>query len=143
EDIEESALDLELSGMDGILIPGGFGARGIEGKVEAAGIARRNKIPYFGICLGMQVAVIEFARHECLMDEAHSTEMEQETKYPVIDLMAEQKSIQAMGGTMRLGAYECTIKPGTLAHRIYGTDKVSERHRHRYEVNNKYIDQLS
>ncbi len=143
EDVEDSTLDMELNGMDGILIPGGFGARGIEGKVEAARIARRNKIPYFGICLGMQVAVIEFARHECGLEDAHSTEMEPDTEHPVIDLMAEQKSIQAMGGTMRLGAYECTIKPGTLAHRIYGTDKVTERHRHRYEVNNRFVDNLT
>ncbi len=143
EDLESSALDLELSGMDGILIPGGFGARGIEGKIEAAGIARRNKIPYFGICLGMQVAVIEFARHECGMEDAHSTEMEQDTPFPVIDLMAEQKSIQAIGGTMRLGSYECAIRPGTLAEQIYGSQKVTERHRHRYEVNNKYIDALA
>lgn len=143
EDIEADALDLELRNMDGILIPGGFGARGIEGKIEAAHIARRNKIPYFGICLGMQVAVIEFARHECHLNEAHSTEMEQDSPHPVIDLMAEQKSVQALGGTMRLGAYECTIKPGTLAHRIYGTEKITERHRHRYEVNNRYVDKLT
>ncbi len=143
EDLETSALDMELQNMDGILIPGGFGARGIEGKIEAAGIARRNRIPYFGICLGMQVAVIEFARHECGLHNAHSTEMEQDTAYPVIDLMAEQKSIQAMGGTMRLGAYECTIKPGTLGHRAYGTEKVTERHRHRYEVNNRFVDKLT
>jgi CTP synthase len=140
EDIEAEALDLELRNLDGILIPGGFGARGIEGKIAAAGIARRNSIPYFGICLGMQVAVIEFARNVCGLEDAHSTEMEPETPYPVIDLMAEQKSIQAMGGTMRLGAYECTVKPGTLAHSIYGKDKISERHRHRYEVNNRYLE---
>lgn len=143
EDIEAEALDLELRHMDGILIPGGFGARGIEGKIAAAGIARRNGIPYFGICLGMQVAVIEFARYVCDMEDAHSTEMEQDTPFPVIDLMAEQKSIQAMGGTMRLGAYDCTITPGTLAHRIYGSEKVSERHRHRYEVNNRYVERLT
>ena len=143
EDIEADALDLELRNMDGILIPGGFGARGIEGKIAAAGIARRNRIPYFGICLGMQVAVIEFARNVCGLHDAHSTEMEPETAYPVIDLMAEQKSIQAMGGTMRLGAYECTVKPGTLGHRIYGQEKVTERHRHRYEVNNRFVDSLT
>ena len=143
EDLEADALDIELSNVDGILIPGGFGSRGIEGKIEAARIARKNRIPFFGICLGMQVAVIEFARHICGLEQAHSTEMEPDTPHPVIDLMAEQKSIQAVGGTMRLGAYECTIRPGTLAEKIYGTEKVTERHRHRYEVNNRYIDTLT
>lgn len=143
EEIEQDALDLELRNMDGILIPGGFGARGIEGKIAAAGIARRNQIPYFGVCLGMQVAVVEFARNVCNMKGAHSTEMMPETPYPVIDLMAEQKSIQAMGGTMRLGAYECTLKPDTLAHKAYGTEKISERHRHRYEVNNRFLPTLT
>lgn len=143
EEIEQDALDLELRNMDGILIPGGFGARGIEGKIAAAGIARRNQIPYFGVCLGMQVAVVEFARNVCNMKGAHSTEMMPETPFPVIDLMAEQKSIQAMGGTMRLGAYECTLKPGTLAHKAYGTEKISERHRHRYEVNNRFLPALT
>lgn len=143
EEIEQDALDLELRNMDGILIPGGFGARGIEGKISAAGIARRNQIPYFGVCLGMQVAVVEFARNVCNMKGAHSTEMMPETPYPVIDLMAEQKSIQAMGGTMRLGAYECTLKPDTLAHKAYGTEKISERHRHRYEVNNRFLPTLT
>lgn len=143
EDVEGTSLHNELMAMDGILIPGGFGARGIEGKIEAAGMARQNRIPYLGICLGMQVAVIEFARYVCGLDEAHSSEMEPDTPYPVIDLMAEQKSIQAIGGTMRLGAYECTVTPGSLGHKIYGSEKVTERHRHRYEVNNRYIDTLT
>lgn len=143
EDVEGTSLHNELMAMDGILIPGGFGSRGIEGKIEAAGMARQNRIPYLGICLGMQVAVIEFARYVCGLDEAHSSEMEPDTPYPVIDLMAEQKSIQAIGGTMRLGAYECTVTPGSLGHKIYGSEKVTERHRHRYEVNNRYIDTLT
>lgn len=143
EDLEEGVLDKQLEGMDGILIPGGFGSRGIEGKIAAAGIARRNRIPYFGICLGMQVAVIEFARNVCGLKEAQSTEFEPETKDPVIDIMAEQKSIQAMGGTMRLGSYVCKLSPGTLAHSLYGEDSVTERHRHRYEVNNKFIPILN
>lgn len=144
EDVEESALGEQLRQMDGVLIPGGFGSRGIEGKIQAAGIARRLGIPYFGICLGMQVAVIEFARNACGMTGAHSTEMEPETPYPVIDLMTEQKSIQSMGGTMRLGAYDCTLKPDTLASEAYGDAKlISERHRHRYEVNNRYLSSLT
>ncbi|MGI8907650.1 MAG: CTP synthase [Candidatus Sumerlaeaceae bacterium] len=143
EDLEESALDEELSAMDGILIPGGFGSRGIEGKILAAGIARRSGIPYFGICLGMQVAVIEFSRNVCGMADAHSTEMVPETPNPVIDLMIEQKSIQSMGGTMRLGAYDCTLKPGTIAASAYGQPIVKERHRHRYEVNNRYLSSLT
>jgi CTP synthase len=144
EDAEDSTLADTLNSMDGILIPGGFGARGIEGKIQTAKIARQNGIPYFGICLGMQVAVIEFARNVGGFAGAHSTEMEPETPYPVIDLMTEQKSIQEMGGTMRLGAYECTLKPGTLAASAYGNaSKISERHRHRYEMNNKYIGSLA
>jgi len=144
DELEESVLDAQLQSMDGVLIPGGFGSRGIEGKITAAGIARRSGIPYFGICLGMQVAVIEFARNACGLAGAHSTEMEPETPYPVIDLMIEQKSIQSMGGTMRLGAYDCLIKADTLAEEAYGGAKViSERHRHRYEVNNKYLNNLT
>jgi CTP synthase len=143
EDLEESALDEKLRAMDGILIPGGFGSRGIEGKILAAGIARRSKIPYFGICLGMQVAVIEFARNVCGLAEAHSTEMVPETPNPVIDLMLEQKSIKEMGGTMRLGAYNCTLRQNTVAARAYEKSVVSERHRHRYEVNNRYLNALT
>jgi CTP synthase len=143
EEIEGQKLQAELERMDGILIPGGFGARGIEGKIQAAGFARRGGVPYFGICLGMQVAVIEFARNVCGYTGAHSSEMDQHTEYPVIDIMAEQKSIQTMGGTMRLGAYDCSIRSGTLASEAYGKSSISERHRHRYEVNNKYLNKMT
>jgi CTP synthase len=144
DEADDATLKDKLHAMDGVLIPGGFGARGIEGKIQAAGIAREGDIPYFGICLGMQVAVIEFARNVCGMDDAHSTEMAPETTFPVIDLMTEQKSVQALGGTMRLGAYDCTLKPGTLAFDAYnGVKLISERHRHRYEVNNRYLSTMT
>ncbi|MGC8741726.1 MAG: CTP synthase [Candidatus Sumerlaeaceae bacterium] len=139
EDFTTEDLERMLLAMDGVLIPGGFGQRGVEGKIAAAGIARRRGVPYFGICLGMQVAVVEFARNVCGLTGAHSTEMEPLAAHPVIDIMAEQKSVQALGGTMRLGAYECKLTPATLAYRAYGREVVSERHRHRYEVNNKYV----
>jgi CTP synthase len=143
EDVDEETLDAQLRAMDGILIPGGFGVRGIEGKIAAASYARRTGIPYFGICLGMQVAVVEFARNVCELQGAHSTEMDPETPHPVIDIMAEQKKIKMMGGTMRLGAYDCAVKPGTRAAEAYGAPLVSERHRHRYEVNNRYLGQMT
>jgi len=128
--------------VSGILIPGGFGNRGIEGKVLAAQYAREEKIPYFGICLGMQCAIIEFSRNVCGMETAHGAEFSSETEYPVIDLMEEQKSVSDLGGTMRLGIYNCTIRPHTRTFEIYGQEKISERHRHRYEVNNAYVDVL-
>jgi CTP synthase len=143
EDFSDEDLERMLSAMDGVLIPGGFGSRGIEGKIAAAGIARRRKIPYLGICLGMQLAVVEFARNVCGLTGAHSTEVEPATPHPVIDLMEEQKSVQALGGTMRLGAYDCTLRAGTLARRAYGQERISERHRHRYEVNNRYVPVLT
>jgi len=143
EDFADEDLERMLSAMDGVLIPGGFGSRGIEGKIAAAGIARRQKIPYLGICLGMQLAVVEFARNVCGLVGAHSTEVEPGTPHPVIDLMEEQKSIQALGGTMRLGAYDCTLRAATLARRAYGHERISERHRHRYEVNNRYLPVLT
>ena len=142
EDVEDAHLDAQLQRMHGILIPGGFGSRGIEGKIAAAGIARRTGIPYFGICLGMQVAVVEFARSVCGLAGAHSTEMNPDTPHPVIDIMAEQKSVQAMGGTMRLGAYACAVRPGTRAAQAYGAANISERHRHRYEVNNRFLNRM-
>jgi CTP synthase len=142
EDVPDEELESALCNMDGVLIPGGFGSRGIEGKVSAAGVARRRRIPYFGICLGMQVAVVEFARNVCGLTGAHSTEIDPDTQHPVIDIMAEQKSIQAMGGTMRLGAYDCALKPGTFAMAAYDAPRISERHRHRYEVNNRYLNQM-
>ena len=135
EDPETDAAQ-RLAAADGILIPGGFGGRGIEGKIAAAGIARERRIPYLGICLGMQVAVAEFARHVAGMEGANSTEFDLETPYPVIDLLPEQKEVADLGGTMRLGADPIKLHDGTRAREIYGEAVVYERHRHRYEVNN-------
>ena len=126
----------------GILVPGGFGSRGIEGKIKAINYARVNDIPFLGICLGMQLAVIEFARNVCGITDANSTEFEPTTKNPIIDLMADQKSIINKGGTLRLGNYECEIQKGTLAYKDYKQTKILERHRHRYEFNNKYREVL-
>ncbi|MFH1214710.1 MAG: CTP synthase [Candidatus Neomarinimicrobiota bacterium] len=131
-----------IEALDGLLIPGGFGERGIKGKINAIQIAREKGIPFFGICLGLQCAVIEFARNVCGWRDAHSTEFNDSTPYPVIDLMEEQKRVSNKGGTMRLGAYPAEIKAGTLAHDIYKSTEISERHRHRYEVNNIYLDEL-
>jgi len=130
----------KLSGLDGLLVAPGFGVRGIDGKIVAVQYAREHDLPFFGICLGMQMAVIEFARNVLGLSEAHSTEMDATTPDPVIDMMEEQKKITIMGGTMRLGAYPCNIKEGSLAEYIYGTESVSERHRHRYEFNNDYLE---
>lgn len=129
--------------VDGILVPGGFGDRGVEGKVEAARFARENKIPYFGICLGMQMAVIEFARNVAGLASAHSSEFDKDSKYPVIDLMPEQKDIDEMGGTMRLGLYPCKIKEDSRVSQIYKEGLVYERHRHRYEFNNDFKEILT
>jgi CTP synthase len=131
----------KLTGLDGLLVAPGFGHRGVEGKIVAVKYARENNLPFFGICLGMQMAVIEFARNILGMKQAHSTEMDLNTPDPVIDLMEEQKKITAKGGTMRLGSYPCAIKPGTLANRIYNSENITERHRHRWEFNNKYLEQ--
>jgi CTP synthase len=131
-----------LKTAHGILVPGGFGARGIEGKVLAARYAREQGVPFFGICLGMQAAVIEFARHVAGMDGANSTEFDAKTPYPVIDLMPEQQTVEDLGGTMRLGSYPCMLVPGTLAHQVYGQDLIFERHRHRFEVNNHFRTRL-
>jgi len=132
----------KLSGLDGLLVAPGFGHRGIEGKITAVKFARESGLPFFGICLGMQMAVIEFARNILGIKEAHSTEMAPETNDAVIDMMEEQKKVTMKGGTMRLGAYPCEIKAGSLAEKIYGSRSVSERHRHRYEFNNKYLEQF-
>jgi CTP synthase len=140
EHIDQSNVAEVLKGLNGILVAPGFGLRGIEGKIEAIRYARENKIPFFGICLGMQCAVIEFGRNVLGLTGAHSTEMNPETKYPVIDLMEEQKKIQGMGGTMRLGAYPCKLNKDAKVYDIYQTVNISERHRHRYEFNNEYID---
>lgn len=153
EEIERNRAERYLADVDGILIPGGFGKRGIEGKVEAAGYARQKKIPFLGICLGMQCAVIEFARNVCGMDGANSTEFDMNTPYPVIYLIEEwydfrTETIQKRdissdkGGTMRLGAYPCILKEETIAFNAYGRKEISERHRHRYEFNNRYLDVL-
>lgn len=139
EFITEDTVVEKLKDLDGLLVAPGFGHRGVEGKIIAVKYARENQLPFFGICLGMQMAVIEFARNVLGWKDAHSTEMDSKTTYPVIDLMEEQKTVQAKGGTMRLGAYPCTIEEGSLAHTIYGTTEISERHRHRWEFNNKYI----
>ncbi|MDO8524991.1 MAG: CTP synthase [Candidatus Omnitrophota bacterium] len=138
ENIEKDGADRILKGISGILIPGGFGYRGIEGKIGAIRYARENSIPFLGLCLGMQCAVIEFARNVCGLKGSNSTEFKPKAKHPVISLLAEQKSVKDMGGTMRLGAYPCRIKHKTLAYRVYKAGIISERHRHRYEFNNKY-----
>lgn len=138
EDIEKHGPDKYLKGIQGILVPGGFGSRGVEGKIAAISYARRNNIPYLGLCLGMQCAVIEFGRNVCGLKGANSTEINKKTAYPVICLQEEQRKIKAMGGTMRLGAQPCRIKKGTLAYSAYKKELVFERHRHRYEFNNKY-----
>ena len=132
----------KLSGLDGLLVAPGFGHRGIEGKITAVKYAREKGLPFFGICLGMQMAVIEFARNVLGIKDAHSTEMDPNCKEAVIDMMEEQKKITMKGGTMRLGSYACDLKSGSLAHKIYSSDSVNERHRHRYEFNNKYLDQF-
>lgn len=142
EYITENNVAEKLTGLDGLLVAPGFGPRGVEGKITAVKYAREKGLPFFGICLGMQMAVIEFARNVLGLQEANSTEMDPRTTEPVIDLMEEQKQVTAKGGTMRLGAYSCNIKEGTLAYKIYGKQSVSERHRHRWEFNNKYLDLL-
>lgn len=131
-----------LGGCAGIILPGGFGDRGIEGMIEAARYARENRVPYFGICLGMQIAVIEFARHAAGIPDAHSREFLSSGKNCVIDLMPDQREDLPKGGTMRLGAYPCQIEAGSMLHRAYGCPQVAERHRHRYEVNNAYREVL-
>jgi CTP synthase len=140
EDIEKAGAEEALDGVSGILVPGGFGERGIQGKLDAVRYARENDIPFLGICLGLQCAVIEFARNVCGIEDADSSEVNPQTDNAVIDLMEDQKSISKKGGTMRLGAYPCRIKPGTLAATCYDSTDISERHRHRWEVNNKYRD---
>lgn len=141
-DVESGTLEKELEDVDGILIPGGFGDRGIEGKIRVVDITRTRNIPFLGICLGMQCAVIEFARSVCRMNKANSTEFNPQTRYPVIDLLPEQRKIKDKGGTMRLGAYDCKLKKGSLAYKAYKKPLVQERHRHRFELNNKYRKKL-
>ena len=138
EMVERYGPEKYLKDVSGILIPGGFGIRGIEGMIECVKYARENKKPFLGICLGLQCAVIEFARNVCGLSDATSTEFNRNTKNPVVSLLAEQKRIKQLGGTMRLGAYPCILKRGTISYRAYGKKKIYERHRHRYEFNNKY-----
>jgi CTP synthase len=138
ETLEKLGTDKMLSGVSGILVPGGFGYRGIEGKIKAIKYARQNSVPFLGLCLGMQCAVIEFARNVCGLKLANSTEFKSKTQHPVISLLAEQHKVKDMGGTMRLGAYPCKVKNKTLAHELYAKALVFERHRHRFEFNNKY-----
>lgn len=140
EEITEENVSEKLNGLDGLLVAPGFGNRGIEGKITAIRYSRENGLPFFGICLGMQMACVEFARNVLGLKKAHSFEMEPNTPDPVIDMMEEQKNITLKGGTMRLGAYPCEITQGTLAHKIYNSQHVTERHRHRYEFNNKYLN---
>ena len=139
EFITSENVNEKLAGLDALLVAPGFGHRGVEGKIVAVKYAREKKLPFFGICLGMQMAAIEFARNVLGLKSANSTEMNPDTTDPVIDLMDEQKQVTAKGGTMRLGAYPCTIEKDSLAYRIYGKEKISERHRHRWEFNNKYL----
>jgi CTP synthase len=151
EQVEQEGTDC-IKDMDAILVPGGFGERGVEGMIETARFARENNIPYLGICLGMQVAVIEYARHKAGLPEAYSTEFDLNAKDPVIGLITEWQTADGkveqrdqdsdLGGTMRLGGYPCLLKPGSLAHKIYGADEIVERHRHRYEFNNNYMEAL-
>ncbi len=132
-----------MSGVDAVVVPGGFGIRGIEGKLNVIRYARENNVPFLGLCLGMQCAVIEYARNVVGIKDANSAEFDENAQHPVIDLMLEQKNVQAYGGTMRLGAYDCVLKKGSVVYNAYGKEKISERHRHRYEVNNEYIKPLT
>ena len=142
EDLNSENVDRLLGNVQGIIVPGGFGNRGIEGKVEAIRYARENKVPFLGLCLGLQLTVIEYARNVAGLAGANSSELDENTPYPVISLMEEQKKIKKMGGTMRLGAYPCDLKEGTLARKVYGAKHIEERHRHRYEVNDAFVPQL-
>jgi len=142
EDVTKDSVANVLNGLDGVLVAPGFGERGLEGKIEAIRFVRENKIPFFGICLGMQCSVVEFSRNVLGLTDASSTELNPKTKYPVIDMMEAQKKITMKGGTMRLGAYTCKLKKGSKAYAAYGESTIEERHRHRYEFNNKYLDQI-
>ena len=143
ETLNEANINEQLADLDGIIVPGGFGGRGIDGMILAAKYARENRVPYFGICLGMQIAVIEYARNVAGIADAHSGEFDELCKNKVIDFMPGQSNNIDKGGTLRLGAYPCEIKPGTTMERCYGTHSISERHRHRYEFNNDYRDVLT
>ena len=140
---DQASAGAELSGHDALLVPGGFGVRGVEGMVQAIRWAREHQMPFFGICLGMQTAIIEFARHVCRLPETNSSEFAPECENPVVALMDSQRDVQDLGGTMRLGSYPCRLTPGSRVYQIYGADEVGERHRHRYEVNNSYRNTLT
>lgn len=142
EDLEKVKIEKRLAGIQGVLIPGGFGSRGIEGKIKAVKFARETNLPFFGICLGMQVATIEFARHVCGLKDANSTEFDKTTKYPVISLLEEQKNVKKLGATMRLGAYPCNLEKNTKSFDLYKQARIVERHRHRYEFNNEFKTEL-
>lgn len=142
EALERHGIGDAFTDVDGILVPGGFGERGSEGKIAAVRYARENDIPFFGICLGLQMAVVEYARNVSNLEDAYSAEFRSEAQNPVIDIMEEQKNLDNFGGTMRLGAYQCEMRDGSMAQRIYGQKNISERHRHRYEFNNVYRDKL-
>ncbi len=143
EDIEEKGAAALLGDMQGVLIPGGFGKRGHEGKITAIQFAREQKVPFLGICLGMQMSVVEFGRNVVGLTGANSSELNENTEFPVIDLMADQADVEDLGGTMRLGSYPCTLKAGSLAHSLYESDSIDERHRHRYEFNNDFREQFT
>jgi len=142
QDVEDKGADALLSGVDAILVPGGFGVRGTEGKIAAVRYAREKRVPFFGICLGLQMAVVEFSRNVLGLQGANSLEFNEHTPHPVVTLMESQVKVQDKGGTMRLGSYACALKPGSLAHKLYGEEVINERHRHRYEVNNAYRGRL-
>lgn len=143
EDITEENVHEYLKEADGILVPGGFGDRGVEGKITTIKYARENKVPFFGICLGMQLAAVEFARNVCGLTGAHSSELDPNTPYPIINLLPDQENVVEMGGTLRLGSYPCTLIEGSQAHKEYGEINITERHRHRYEFNNFYRERLT
>ena len=142
QDVETQGAEKLLAGVDAILVPGGFGVRGTEGKIAAVRYAREKKVPFFGICLGLQMAVVEFSRTVLGLANANSLEFNEHTPHPVVTLMESQVKVTDKGGTMRLGSYACAMKPGSLAHKLYGQDTIQERHRHRYEVNNSYRGKL-
>ena len=143
EELNEKNLDQMLHKVDGILVPGGFGNRGTEGMILAAQYARVHKIPYLGICLGMQMAIVEFARHVLGYEDANSIELDPATKHPVIALMPDQESVEDLGGTLRLGSYPCVLADSSRALELFGKKEIQERHRHRYEVNNAYREELA
>ncbi len=142
EEITEENVEQYLKGKDGVLVPGGFGDRGVEGKITAIKYARINKIPFLGICLGMQLATVEFARNVCNLNGAHSSELDPATPYPIINLLPDQENVVDMGGTLRLGSYPCRLTKGSKAYEVYGEENITERHRHRYEFNNHYRERL-